>query len=155
MEGFGAGEVWGSEFRSVRPFPRFTAAPRKYGYAGSFPNCFARGGSGAGENGGRGRSLNFYSCADETAIFRSIKWALKLSGQFHWQNVLLFSSIPLSSASPHAGVTVFLTALFVVLAIDGKSHTPLYLRAVSFTNYVPIDATVAKFAPGRIPMCYR
>lgn len=59
-----------------------------------------------------GRSLNFYSCADETAIFRSIKWALKLSGQFRRWNVLLFSSIPLSSgaASPSGRVTVFLTA---------------------------------------------
>lgn len=36
--------------------------------------------------------LNFYSCAGETAIFRSIKWALKLSGQFRRQDVLLFSS---------------------------------------------------------------
>jgi len=43
-------------------------------------------------NGGRDRSLNFYSCANETAIFRSIKWALKLSGQFLRQDVLLFSS---------------------------------------------------------------
>jgi len=34
------------------------------------------------EGGGGGGGLNFYSCADDTAIFRSIKGALKLSGQF-------------------------------------------------------------------------
>lgn len=37
-------------------------------------------------------SLNFYSCSDETAIFLSIKWALKLSGQFRGEDVTLFSS---------------------------------------------------------------
>lgn len=66
-----------SEFKSVFvPFsPFYAAAPRKYGYAGSFSKLFRaqkRGGGGK-HAGGRGKSLNFYSCADETAIFRSIK----------------------------------------------------------------------------------
>lgn len=38
------------------------------------------------------RELNFYSCANDAAIFRSLKWALKLSGQFGREDVLLFSN---------------------------------------------------------------
>lgn len=103
-----------------------------------------------------GRSLNFYSCADETAIFRSIKWALKLSGQFRRWNVLLFSSIPLSSgaASPSGRVTVFLTASLRGPCDRQKIAILRSLRGIVY-ELRPINATVAKFAPGRIPMCYR
>lgn len=38
------------------------------------------------------RELNFYSCANDAAIFRSLNWALKLSGQFRREDVLLFSN---------------------------------------------------------------
>lgn len=73
------------------PGRAFTAAPRKYGYADSFPNY--------GREEADDGKLNFYSCAGEAAIFRGIKWALKLSGQFRRRNVLLFSSTASSSTA--------------------------------------------------------
>lgn len=84
-------------------------------------------------NGGRGRSLNFYSCTDETAIFRSIKWALKLSGQFLRQDVLLFSSTAIIvAATPSRRASPPFNALRG--PSDGRKIACSVSRK-SFTNY--------------------
>lgn len=83
--------------------------------------------------GNGGRSLNFYSCADETAIFRSIKWALKLSGQFLRQDVLLFSSTAIIVAA-----TPFQRAGPPFNVLRGPSDGRKIARSIprkSFTNY--------------------
>lgn len=73
----------------------FRPSPRKYGYReSSFSKAcrwlsYLSPTSGETPRGG----LNFYSCANDAAIFRSLKWALKLSGQFRREDVLLFSNI--------------------------------------------------------------
>lgn len=98
--------------------------PRKYGYAASFPNCSPRARARA-RKGESEECLNFYSCAGETAIFRSIKWALKLSGQFRRQDVLLFSSTAnrrRGTLAPTAGEAPLLSSpLLSSLLIPGWS----------------------------------
>lgn len=149
----GRKEDSGSESGNGRPFPHFTAAPRKYRICRLVSKLFRAQKRGWVRNGGRGRSLNFYSCADETAIFRSIKWALKLSGQFLRHDVLLFSSTAIIvAATPSRRASPLFNALGG--PFDGRRTALLHFAGILYKLH-PMRVRSCVVARGRIPMCYR
>lgn len=77
------------------------------------------------------RELNFYSCTNDAAIFRSLKWALKLSGQFRREDVLLFSK-------PAKGVASFASP--VCIGINEPRFSVPFLRNV-VNSFLPTRAS--------------